>query len=155
MIVINVVTKDERRIQVPIDHVDGGLFKTDPDFAKTLPSWQRGAKWIGCYDYDGDIALVCRKSDDFGSISESIEEVDFPRGYYEFYMKTERWKEKRKTRLLLDFFRCSICGTAKNLQVHHVNYENVGNENLEEDLVTLCRKCHAKVHEMDLTGKEE
>ena len=47
-----------------------------------------------------------------------------------------------------DGFQCQKCKTAKNLVVHHINYERLGHEKLS-DLVTLCKSCHKKVHEED------
>lgn len=43
---------------------------------------------------------------------------------------------------------CQICGSAKNIQVHHNKYDNRGWEHsvLNEDLVCLCRDCHSKFH---------
>lgn len=34
---------------------------------------------------------------------------------------------------------------AVNLQIHHIHYNNIGNEKME-DLVTLCINCHAEIH---------
>jgi hypothetical protein len=66
------------------------------------------------------------------------------------YMKTDTWKKKRFERLQKDNFRCVMCGTAYNLCVHHISYKNLGNESMD-DLITLCERCHKKVHETDLT----
>ena len=44
-----------------------------------------------------------------------------------------------------DGFKCVICGKAKNLNVHHITYENLGAEKVS-DLVTLCRDCHEDIH---------
>jgi 5-methylcytosine-specific restriction endonuclease McrA len=46
-----------------------------------------------------------------------------------------------------------ICSKNENetvLQTHHLTYKNVGNENVYEDLIMLCKSCHANEH-----GKEE
>lgn len=39
---------------------------------------------------------------------------------------------------------CAICGTTQNLQVHHLD-RNIKN-NTEENLQTLCRSCHMRLH---------
>lgn len=39
-----------------------------------------------------------------------------------------------------------VCGTKKRLQVHHKTYKRIYNENLERDLITLCRFHHQLVH---------
>jgi len=65
--------------------------------------------------------------------------------YYE-YLKSPKWQEKRTKRLSLDNFTCQKCGERhNNLQVHHITYENVGNEDIYRDLITLCRSCHEEV----------
>ena len=64
--------------------------------------------------------------------------------YYE-YLKTEAWQEQRAKIFRRDGFQCVCCGSAKNLEVHHITYKNLGAEE-KSDLVTLCGDCHEKVH---------
>ena len=67
---------------------------------------------------------------------------------YSGYIQSSHWKDIRRQRLAMDGFQCSMCGTAKNLEVHHLTYERLGHEDLD-DLVSLCKRCHAIVHEKD------
>lgn len=53
---------------------------------------------------------------------------------------SEQWKTIRKERLTLDSGLCVFCKSPAE-EVHHVTYENVGNERIE-DLRSLCRICH-------------
>ena len=62
---------------------------------------------------------------------------------YSEYLKSEWWQQLRTKRLKFDNWRCCMCGTGENLSVHHVTYERLGNEDLN-DLITLCRDCHKK-----------
>ena len=71
---------------------------------------------------------------------------------YSAYMNSPEWKKNRYPALVRDGFKCAMCGTAKNLIVHHITYERLGHENMD-DLITLCKGCHAKVHENDLSKK--
>lgn len=65
---------------------------------------------------------------------------------YEEYLQTARWIELRSMRLNIDNFTCQRCGARRDLQVHHINYERVGgHEDVDRDLITLCRKCHKEV----------
>ncbi len=67
---------------------------------------------------------------------------------YNNYLQSRAWGEKRAARIEADGCKCAACGliaAATVLQVHHLNYRNVGNESAE-DLVTLCRCCHAIHH---------
>ena len=75
-------------------------------------------------------------------------------GYVDYheYIKSPAWKERARKRMRMDRFQCSVCGTAKNLAVHHITYERLGHEDMD-DLITLCKDCHAKVHENDLAKK--
>ena len=58
------------------------------------------------------------------------------------------WQAIRLLVLRRDDNQCQNCGALSNLCVHHLSYTHQGNE-LEhlEDLTTLCRSCHARVHE--------
>lgn len=69
---------------------------------------------------------------------------------YENYLKSREWKLKRQARLKYDRHRCAICETPDSgenkLQVHHLTYERFMHENIETDLISLCPKCHRKLH---------
>lgn len=73
---------------------------------------------------------------------------------YDDYMKSVEWEEKRQLRLRMDGFRCFKCGTAVNLQVHHITYERLGHERMG-DLITLCEPCHKRLHEPKRKEKKE
>lgn len=66
---------------------------------------------------------------------------------YTKYLNSPEWKRIRNSVLERDNFRCAVCGTSTGLNVHHITYKNIFNEqeNLS-DLVTLCRKCHKTIH---------
>lgn len=64
---------------------------------------------------------------------------------YREYMKSPAWYAKRELRLLYDEGRCQMDGEILNLVVHHLNYNNIGDENMH-DLMTVCRSCHQKLH---------
>jgi len=64
---------------------------------------------------------------------------------YADYLKTKHWQTTK--RLALEHYGniCSVCGTDKKLNVHHVSYKNRGKEKLS-DLMILCKKHHEGVH---------
>ena len=64
--------------------------------------------------------------------------------YYQ-YIQTQAWEEMRQKVFRRDGFKCVICNEAKDLNVHHITYENLGAEKVS-DLVTLCRNCHEEIH---------
>lgn len=71
---------------------------------------------------------------------------------YDDYIKSNRWAKKRFERLRIDNFQCAKCGSAKNLNVHHITYERLGEEEMN-DLITLCNRCHQEVHSYDLAQR--
>jgi predicted HNH restriction endonuclease len=46
-----------------------------------------------------------------------------------------------------------LCRSAKNLSVHHITYENIGFEKMD-DLISVCKECHKKLHEHDSVRPE-
>jgi 5-methylcytosine-specific restriction endonuclease McrA len=45
-----------------------------------------------------------------------------------------------------DGWRCQSCGTMSNLEVHHREFRSQSGADSEENLITLCTTCHARVH---------
>ena len=43
-------------------------------------------------------------------------------------------------------WRCQCCGTMSNLEVHHRQFRTHSGADSEENLITLCATCHARVH---------
>lgn len=68
--------------------------------------------------------------------------------WYKEYLETEEWKKTRGKRLAIDKYQCKFCGSKENLQVHHLSYNNIGNEDVEADLITLCKPCHESIHQV-------
>lgn len=65
---------------------------------------------------------------------------------YPLYLQSNHWKEFRKQALEYYGRKCRECGTTEGIMhVHHITYENIGNESLE-DVVILCQSCHYKEH---------
>lgn len=64
---------------------------------------------------------------------------------YNLYLRTQHWKQMRA--LAIDRYgrTCVLCDGDDNVNVHHRTYERIGRERLD-DLVVLCRKCHASHH---------
>jgi len=75
------------------------------------------------------------------------------------YLGSEEWKNKKKE--FLSFLKsggcpiqCDICGEKKRLQVHHLSYENIFNEDIY-DLQLLCVNCHRKAHSLCINFKKQ
>jgi len=56
------------------------------------------------------------------------------------------YESLRQQILRRDGWRCQSCGTMSNLEVHHREFRSHSGEDLEENLISLCTACHARVH---------
>ena len=61
------------------------------------------------------------------------------------YLLSPKWKALRQLVIERDVV-CQLTGDTTNLEVHHITYDNLGNEYLE-DLVLLSRRAHQFVHD--------
>lgn len=50
-----------------------------------------------------------------------------------------------------DGWRCQICGSSQNLDVHHMRCRSALGDDAETNLITLCRECHQLQHGGELT----
>ena len=78
---------------------------------------------------------------------EQIEFYDLVKINYKEYIKSPQWKAKAKKLKEKYDNRCQLCdakGNGKTLHAHHRNYSTLGFE--ENDVIVLCKKCHADFH---------
>jgi len=64
---------------------------------------------------------------------------------YEKYLKSSTWRKKREQLFALRGKRCESCSSENLLQIHHLTYERIFNESLD-DLKILCKGCHSNAH---------
>ena len=72
--------------------------------------------------------------------------------YYE-YLNSDEWKEKRLEFLEDADYVCEECGGKAN-QVHHLSYDNFGDET-DDDVEVLCYGCHKDKEEEKGNDMEE
>lgn len=72
--------------------------------------------------------------------------------YYSYILSND-WQLKKEKRKELDNYKCYWCKSTDRLEVHHITYERLGNENLG-DIVTLCKKCHEALHERQIQNSK-
>jgi hypothetical protein len=65
---------------------------------------------------------------------------------YQQYLLSAEWGIKRKLVMERDHGLCQKCKAEHAVDVHHLTYERLFNE-LLEDLVSVCRPCHSQIHE--------
>lgn len=68
--------------------------------------------------------------------------------WYNTYLESSVWKEKRRAVLLRAQGVCEGCRNAMATEVHHLTYERVGREPLF-DLVAVCKPCHDEIGRVD------
>ena len=61
------------------------------------------------------------------------------------YMQSEKWRTLKFSRLMIAQYKCESCGSFHNLNLHHITYERLTQEVLE-DVAILCEVCHTKLH---------
>jgi 5-methylcytosine-specific restriction endonuclease McrA len=65
---------------------------------------------------------------------------------YAAYIASHRWRTNaaRVRELAVAQGKCRLCAEQGPLEVHHRDYENLGDER-DGDLVALCARCHREV----------
>ncbi len=64
---------------------------------------------------------------------------------YNEYLRSPEWKAKREERLKICNNICEYCGKAPAAHVHHLTYERIYNETMD-DLRGICLDCHEREH---------
>ena len=64
---------------------------------------------------------------------------------YNEFLKTDEWKQIAQMVKERDGHKCVICGSTENLNAHHIGYD--GDRMDENDIVTLCNRCHECLHD--------
>ena len=61
------------------------------------------------------------------------------------YLKSSTWKARRLAALERTDYTCQLCGEHESLEVHHLTYERLGNED-PHDLIVICKSHHWMEH---------
>lgn len=64
---------------------------------------------------------------------------------YDDYLRSDHWKMFKSAFKGESPYKCVSCESEESLDVHHLTYENIGNESFD-DVAYLCRTCHKVVH---------
>ncbi len=64
---------------------------------------------------------------------------------YQEYLNSDHWQSLRTEALEHYSNKCMLCSSIDKLDVHHNNYDNLGNETMT-DVIVFCRACHGKHH---------
>lgn len=74
---------------------------------------------------------------------------------YDYYLTCNEWNVRANEIKKRDNYTCQDCGSFSKLEVHHLKYKGDLLPWLYEDeeLITLCKKCHKSWHLGDRTIK--
>lgn len=61
---------------------------------------------------------------------------------YNQYIQSKNWKKVRRKQPNKS---CDVCGTTKELELHHLTYKRLGHER-QDDLIWLCHDHHQGLH---------
>jgi len=121
---------DTAELEAVIEHAPGkappGNARLVHDVPRTLKHPSHAARWVVPCTVNAPLARTPRITRSRGRAG-----VDYA---------SDQWKTIRRSRLEFDNGLCVFCKSAAE-EVHHVTYENAGQERLE-DLRSLCRLCH-------------
>jgi hypothetical protein len=92
------------------------------------------------------------ESDYIYSISKALKFANSNYAKYLNHLQSPYWKNIRKKVLERDKNLCQCCKEVPAQEVHHLTYVNLGNEKLEE-LISYCKPCHNKIHEISIKVK--
>ena len=64
---------------------------------------------------------------------------------YQNYLKSNHWqnvrRKKHESNKFFSLDKCAVCDSEKRLEVHHLTYKNLWNEN-NKTLRIICHRCH-------------
>jgi len=136
------------------DTMDGGIYSFKQDIQNKIEpiytkySKLRESEYRKFRDkYDSLVKHGDNVSEDYFDYMLNLQQVTkqwFER--YNEYLVSDEWKIKRKQVLDIDDKKCLVTGKSDCLQVHHITYQNVGNEQINE-LITLSKDVHQSLHE--------
>lgn len=84
--------------------------------------------------------VPCVTTDDAAQRTRSRRQV-----YREEYLSSDHWLATAKDARARAGQQCQDCGKKTRLDVHHLTYARLGEE-LDADLMALCRTCHRARH---------
>lgn len=70
---------------------------------------------------------------------------------YRKYIRSDLWKEKCRQRIEIAGHKCEMCSRLETncrqgLQIHHITYQRLGCEDVGNDLIAVCGRCHLLLH---------
>ena len=70
-------------------------------------------------------------------------------------LESDAYVQLRGQVLDRDHWRCQVCGSRQQLQVHHKELRSQCGSDSPENLITLCEQCHLRAHRLKLSRQAE
>lgn len=107
------------------------------NYLDPIKTWKKGVPFSKKWDE------ITQNGVDRQAIAEYIKNMD----YHEF-LQTPYWKTIADKKKYHDKYKCAVCNSSENINVHHRTYEHHGEElrYMWKDLICLCHECHEKFH---------
>ena len=124
------------------------------DDLRGLPGGSKHREWGSSDPVAVHLAILqvpaCRPATDFSARSEreGIVNPILPK-QPRVRLDHELYDRLRAQVLHRDSWRCQFCGAKSNLDIHHQEFRSHGGDDTEDNLITLCIKCHSRVHRYD------
>ena len=139
--------EEDKLMQIPLYAIDEFISRRDDDKINYVKFNEEYFDVLPTDVYGlNDPVIISSVCDYYAPLNKLVIETARPYRFYGYYINSSKWKKIRQKRIEKDGYRCSLCGSAINLNVHHISYDRLGSEDLE-DLVTLCRNCHCTLHD--------
>jgi 5-methylcytosine-specific restriction endonuclease McrA len=61
-------------------------------------------------------------------------------------LDADSYRKLHRQVLQRDGWRCQVCGRMQRLQVHHLSFRSHSGSDVEQNLITVCAECHARLH---------
>ena len=110
---------------------------------------RRQKHYIANRDKERRMCADWYKKNKESEIAKNKEYRKMNRELFNWYHDKDRFGGIREKILQRDNFQCQICGNEEKLCVHHIdgtNYLKSNTNNDLENLITLCKSCHSKLH---------
>jgi hypothetical protein len=123
--------------------------------------WDERIWEVGDACHQWEVGDACHQvvSESLGAVIDNLEKaidrtwawIDAVRSKeirYHDYLKSPWWRSARLQRLWIAGWRCEYpgCEVTTGLDVHHLTYANIGAEDVDRDLIALCRPHHYLTH---------
>lgn len=141
-------SNDSKALCTQCNNCGGALDRSKPLSYKTYGD-ELMRQFISKFDDEHFTEWKQHKNDESNELYEQKKYYNYKQSrqyIYDQYIHSHTWRSLREAILKRDSYTCQKCKKAKAIQVHHLTYIRLGNEDFK-DLISVCIPCHEKIHE--------